>query len=134
MVTDNTGGTGVEVGTFFTSRTLTITDSSITDNGALGAGGLKIVDGTATVTDSEILFNQGAGIAATNESGLTVTNSTVRQNGGGGILGTDGAVSVSGSLVRDNAGPGIRNTGNAQNGFPLTVTDTVVDHNRGGVD
>ena len=131
VVTDNTGGSGVEVGTFFTDRTLIVSDSSVTDN---GPGGIRIVDGSAVVSDSDILFNQGPGIAATNESALTVTDSTVRENGDGGIAGTDAAVTVSGSLVRDNGGAGIRTTGNAPNGFPLTVTDTVVDHNRGGVE
>jgi hypothetical protein len=134
VVTDNTGGSGVEVGTFFTERTLTVTDSRITDNGAASRGGLHVVDGIAVVSSTEILFNQGPGIAATNESVLAVTECTIRQNGGGGISGVDGAVSVSGSVVRDNDGPGIRNTGNAQDGFPLSVVDTLVDNNAGGVE
>ena len=124
--TDNTGGVAVAMGEMGTPVDLVVTDSVFSDNG----GGVRVNFGSAIITGTDFEFNQAAAVTV-NFSSLIATDVLVRENVGG-IIGIDGSVSVSESVVRDNTGIGIRNTGNDDSGYPLSVTNTVVERNRGG--
>jgi hypothetical protein len=114
--------------------TLTVTNSTISDNTAFGGGGILNV-GTLTVTNSTISDNTashtGGGIY-NNFGTLTVTNSTFSDNtaftGDGGGIENHGTLTVTNSTIAGNTasfiGGGILNfTGT------LTVTNSTISDN-----
>jgi Dockerin type I domain len=113
---------------------MTVTSSSIDNNGAGVGGGIEN-EGTLTVTDSTIDNNDadagtgGGGIANESGSTLMVTNSSIAKNesiyGGGGIV-NFGTVTVTNSSIDYNTAGGIANVG------MMTVTGSTIDNNGAG--
>jgi uncharacterized repeat protein (TIGR01451 family) len=104
-----TGGnidTNVTGGGIFSIGTLTLTDTTVSDNTASGGYGGGIYNsGTATITDSTVAGNtasSGSGGGIGNDGTLTLTNSTVSGNGGG--IENNGALTAASSIVADNSG------------------------------
>jgi CSLREA domain-containing protein len=133
-------------------ESLTLIDSRVESNDATAdnglGGGIWLVDGDLTITDSAVTFNttdgQGGGInAARDEGTVTLTRTRVANNsaddGGGGILlrqgvGVDLDASITDSEIANNFGDvdadggdggGIYNFG----GVDLTVAGTTVSGN-----
>jgi hypothetical protein len=92
----------------FNDGTLTVTNSTLAGNTALGGGGIANL-GTLTVTNSTVADNtaqNGGGIA--NLGTLTVTNSTLAGNtalGGGGIY-NDGTLTIQNTIVATSTSGG----------------------------
>ncbi len=114
--------------------------STISGNGAAFGGGIwNYPSGTLTVTDSTIsdntVGNDGGGIYNTATATLTVTNSTISGNtagsGPGGGIENAGTLTVTNSTISGNTttnnGGGISNTGT------LTVTDSTLSGNTAGL-
>jgi hypothetical protein len=97
-------GTG---GGIFNGGTLTVTDSTIRDNDALGGGGIESVEGMLTVSDSTISGNggqAGGGIESV-EGTLTVSDSTFWGNtaiNGGGIESLSSSLTITDSTLSGN--------------------------------
>ena len=128
VVTDN-GKEGIHVeSTSDSARESTITDvtvgsiafadtnwiNDISDNGAISGGGIEFTaDENSTISDvivlaSEVLSNDGDGIAFSNCDDAYVSNTTVKQNDVDGIVFTNCVESeASGNTVEDNVGDGI---------------------------
>ena len=118
--------------------TLTVTDSTVSDNSGAVGGGIYNVGTSLTVTDSTLSGNSGgngAGIfsapgGTSAVTSLTVTDSTVSDNSGGngaGILNDDGSTAtVTGSTLSGNSG-------SAAIGYEatLTVTGSTLSGNSG---
>jgi hypothetical protein len=123
IFTDNGGGifTGGS-GAIDNSGTMTITKSSIINNGSSGTGGI-LNSGQATIIKSSIFNNSGElNSGGFSSSGtLNITNSTIADNfstnGTGGILNT-GTLSITNCTIADNhsgsPSAGIANTGKAE--------------------
>ncbi|HLI51809.1 MAG TPA: right-handed parallel beta-helix repeat-containing protein, partial [Thermomicrobiaceae bacterium] len=141
-ITGNDAANGILVGQ------VTVTNSTVSDNGGSGAGaGIGAVFG-ATVINSTVSDNGGDGVA-TGEGATakaTVMNSTIEHNNGNGV--NSPTVDVSNSTVNDNQKTGIVGdtttvtsstvSGNVVNGIAgvnsATVSNsTVVDSGRFGV-
>jgi len=135
VITGNSAGAG---GGLDNDGALTVTGSVITGNSAVGdfgsGGGLYNDGGTLTVNDSTVsdnTANSGGGI--TNHGTLTVTDSTVSGNsaggygsdGGGGIFNV-GPLTVTGSLITGNSASG---GGGIENYKTLTLTDSIIRGN-----
>jgi len=119
---------------------ITITDSLIHDNTAMGqtGGGIDLLSGSsATITDSTVSQNMagsdGGGIYVDSDATLTVTGASIRQNNaeltGGGIY-NKGTATLTDTSVNDNS----VNAGSAggiynYSGGTLTVTDSTVSEN-----
>ncbi len=111
---------------------LTLTNSTISNNSATGAGGGGVFDasggGPLSVTNSTITGNsgsQGGGILC---SGGTITNSTISGNlaeGGGGGLFSNGTSSVTNSTISGNTSI----SGAVANFGTLTLTNTTISGN-----
>ena|GEM_PF-6507586 len=70
------------------SGTVTVTNSTISDNWAVDGGGISNFDGELTLTNSTISGNfgvDGGGISSTSSATLTITNCTISDNNGAGI-------------------------------------------------
>ncbi len=130
--TANTVGPAFVMGEDFglSGTTALIRGSTFTGNFA----GLRTESGSTEVIDSSVTLNSGSGIVAAEYSGLRVTDSTVADNGNAGINGIDARILVSNTVIRQNGGIGVRNTGNASTGYPLDISGSIVQANRGGVD
>jgi hypothetical protein len=94
-------------GGIFNSGTLTVTDSTITDNDALGGGGIETYNGKLTVSGSTISGNggQAGGGIETVEGTLTVSGSTFWGNtaiNGGGIEGLSSSLTITDSTLSGN--------------------------------
>ncbi len=132
-------------GAVYSRESLTLTDSTISENSA-GDGGAIYSDGDVTVTNSTISGNFGGGILAISVAvtdstisgsfgrgistivSVAVTNSTILENFGGGIF-TRGSVAVTDSMILDNGFQGIRALGD------VTVTASTISRNSGsGID
>jgi predicted outer membrane repeat protein len=121
-------------GGIYNTGTLTVTDSTFSDNSANFNGAGIYNNGTLTVTNSTFsdnsAYTSGGGIYNTGTGTLTVTNSTFSGNGvdgyGGGIY-NDGTLMVTNSTFSENGvydlGGGIYNSGT------LTVTDSIFSNN-----
>ena len=130
-----TGGRADIGGGIDNSGTLTLTNSTLSDNSAGGGGGLPAGGGlynfgTATITNSTLSGNsassEGGGIF--NAALLTVTNSTLSGNSAdsGGGLYTFGAATITNSTLSGNsAGYG----GGIVNSITLTVTNSTLSGN-----
>ncbi len=129
VLTANLDGGGI----FNTGGTLTITNSTISDNSAYGSGGI-FNEGTVTITNSTLSGNSATGdvgAAISNVGTMTVTNSTISGNSalaGGGIF-NGGTLTVTNSTISGNSavfdGGGILNVG----GAPLTITNSTISGN-----
>src|SRR5271157_3382689 len=123
-----TGGNGGAISNF---GTLTLTNSTLSDNSAsVGAGGIYNDNfGTLTLTNSTLSDNSvihGAG-GIDNETTATLTTSTLSDNsasdGAGGGISNDGTLTLTNSTLSDNSalrGGGIYNHGTA------TLNNTIV--------
>jgi polymorphic membrane protein len=129
-----------EGGGILNHGTLTVTNSTFTDNNAPAFGGGIENDGTLTVTDSTFSGNrvehEGGGIH--NTGTLTVSNSTFFGNeadgdiGGGAILNDIGAtLKVTNSTFFDNSAPfaTLGGGGGIFNSGTLTVTNSTFSDN-----
>jgi Right handed beta helix region len=118
--------------------TLTVTDSTLSDNtGELQGGGIYN-GGTLTVTGSTLSGNtadEGGGIF--NGVGtLTVTDSTLSDNTGGGIDNGDaGTLTVTGCTFSGNGSAGVDGSAIVQDdGGTITVTNSTLSGNTGTQD
>ncbi|HEX7406918.1 MAG TPA: choice-of-anchor Q domain-containing protein [Candidatus Binatia bacterium] len=129
------GGGGI----YTSGGTLTVTNSTFSDNSAAGGGsGISSDNGAVTVTNSTFSGNSyGIGIGASSSGPLTVTNSTFLDNSGG--IATTGATLtvVNNSTFSGNYYGGIINFGSivVPNSGTLTVTNSTFSGNTGaGID
>jgi len=100
---------------------LVAVNSTVSGNTGTFVGGIGSGRGTLTVTDSTVSNNEGGGIQA--GLWITVTNSTVSQNVGLG-LSAEGILQLASSTVSGNAAGGIVNRVG-----PLIVTDSTISGN-----
>ena len=135
------GGDGIDL----EASNLTVSNSTISGNEFDGIHGEASGYGfsTAGVSNSTILGNGEFGIDDISET--SVSDSSVSDNGGGGITGVYGPLRVTNSTVSDNGGAGIT-WGDCYNIFsggppvpfvscPVTVADSTVTGNKGdGID
>ena len=97
---------------------------------ARGGGIFNQEDATLTLSDSTVRGNRGGGIWS-NRGEVTITASTVRGNGAssvavakhGGIVNSRGRLTITDSAIRDNTGGGVYTSGAA------TLTDSTVTGN-----
>ena len=147
-VSGNAGGGGSSGGgicNFPNNGTVTLIDSTVSDNTAHVGGGIWNNNGTLTLTNSTVSGNTatyGGAIWNTNNGTVTLTNSTVSSNtttgsfGGGGILNggvgfAAGTVMLTNSTVSGNTatiGGGISNFGT------VTIKNTIVANSTSGDD
>jgi predicted outer membrane repeat protein len=129
------GSTGSDGGAINNSGTLTVSNSTLSNNTAFEGGGIYS-DGTVTLTNSTVADNtgtsDGAGIVTIFTSTLTITDSTISGNtassGTGGIESIrsgslSGTVTITDSTVSDNTGGGISNQG------AMTITGSTISNN-----
>ena len=115
--------------------TLTVSDSSFTDNSGVDTGGGAIYNSaTLTVNNSTFSGNGGfAGGAISNESMATISNSTFFDNGGaeGGAIINGGTMTVSNSTIYGNTagrdGGGIYNVGTLNLQSSIVANNTAND-------
>ena len=104
---------GIGGGFNASNATLTISDSTISNNTAVGAAGMSIDNSTATITDCVISGNTaatqtGGGIncnsATVTITGTTISNNTATTMGGGGlILDTASTATITGCTISGNS-------------------------------
>ena len=122
----------------FGSGPLTVTNSTITDNSAVGGGGIYNRGTDLTVTNSTISGNSasvvGGGIL--DEIGMQVTNSTITDNSasdGGGIYSTFvGGGQVTNSTIAGNSASGSGGGIFIDEGNFLDLRNTIVANNTSG--
>lgn len=117
---------------------LTITDSTLSSNGAQGRGGGIFNGGTVTVTSSTISSNSaevGGGGIYNNNGTVTISNSTINgdsANQGGGIF-NEGMMTITNSTISENTafegGGGIFN-----NGGTVQLSSSIVANTPSGGD
>jgi hypothetical protein len=139
-ITRGTSSTGGGINNF---GTLTLNNSTVTNNTAGNGGGIANSGGTVTLNGSTVSHNtaDGAGGGIYNTGTMTVNNSTVSDNTGnnGRSVGVGGGIAnigggkltlnnstVSGNTVFVQTGGGIYNTGT------LTINNSKVIGNRAG--
>jgi hypothetical protein len=104
---NNASGSGTPLlgGGIYATSTLVIDASTIKGNSAAGGGGGIFATGpTVTITNSNILSNTGGGIAASGALSLTstnVSNNTLSNNSGAGIA-SSGSVTIVGGTISGN--------------------------------
>ncbi len=135
-----TGGLDSIGGGIINQGSLTLTNSTISNNiGNLGSG-VANMDGVMNVIDSTISGNRGGtggGVynfrgQFSNSGVLTVSNSTISGNtayGGGGVFSRRGAITMTDSTISDNRSQGILSDG----GTLMLVHSTVSDNTDSGV-
>ncbi len=137
-------GVGCQGGGIYNSGTLTVTDTTLSDNisASCGGGGIFNDGGTLTITDSTLSGNSagngGGGIYS--ESGsVTLTDSILSGNSGGagdGIYNASGTVTLTGTTVSHGAlrgaGGGIYNAGTLNVTDGSTVSDNAASDAYGG--
>jgi len=106
-----TGGSAVFGGGILNDGTLTVTNSTFTNNTASGDGGGILNDGTLTLTNSTFTNNTttDSGSAIYNPGTLTVTNSTFTNNtttGVGSGIYNSGTLTVTNSTFTNNTAIG----------------------------
>ena len=128
------GNTPAGGGVLNQQGTVTIVDSTLTNNRAAGVINL---DGDVTIVGSHIVPNfgfTGGGGIATSGGSLTVRSSVIERNSaivGAGVFADGPAVSIASSVIRLNAaqdrGGGVATTG------PVTLAGTSVTSNSAGI-
>jgi hypothetical protein len=109
---------------------LTLASCRVTDNASARGGGGIDNYGPLTLTNSVVARNtapRGGGIANHNDMTITLTNSTVTRNAGGGIHDGSGSVVIRHSAITYNAGGGI-----FKSREPLVLDHVRVVGNTGG--
>jgi len=135
-VTDNTGSSGGGIYNFWT---LTLSNSTISGNKSnFDGGGIYNGEGTVTLTDSTVRDNSGTfGGGIRNTAILILTNSTIIGNtaySGGGISNSfSGTVFVTSSTITSNTA-GEDAGGILNSSGPLTLTNSTVSGNSAGDD
>jgi CSLREA domain-containing protein len=144
------GSAGLGGGIENEGGTLKVTDSTISDNNAVGTGsdpvncenaclggGIQNDGGTLKVTRSTFSGNKsdavGGGISNVNGGTLKIINSTFSGNGAGfvgGAINNAGKLEVTYSTFSDNVGDGINNANVA--GVTLTLSNTILANSTGG--
>ena len=131
MVSNNVGGEGAGI---FNNGTVTVQDSSISDNDAGRAfnGGGIFNNGDITISDSTISGNRSflaSGIL--NNGKLMLVGSTVSDNNdGGGIGNFGGTVTISATKISKNRMENLNDGGGIlSRGGTLTITDSIIDRN-----
>jgi hypothetical protein len=89
----------------FCQGTITLTRTTVSDNGSLGISALDGVHCDITLTESTVTRNHGPG-AYGNRMNLTLNHSTVRDNGGG-VGGGRSGLNIVDSTVSGNRGCGV---------------------------
>jgi CSLREA domain-containing protein len=122
-----TNGGGIDNG-----GTLTVTDSTITNNAASNSGGGINNSGTLTITDTAIANNRansGGGIR--NQGILTVTGSTIANNGaiGGAGIENSGTLTLTNSTIASNTTNAEGEGGGIDNFGTLTAINTTIAYN-----
>jgi hypothetical protein len=117
-------------GTIYNAGTLTVTNSTFSENGGIGSGGAIFNDGRLSVTNSTFSANAGSfggAIASNIGTALSVINSTFSSNHSVyGTIGNFGTLTVTNSTFSSNSssyGGGIYTYGTA------TVTDSTFTGN-----
>ncbi len=115
-------GTGIQ-NTFFGS-TLTVEDSTISDNTGLGIGNGR---GSVSISNSRLTGNSGGGFGATH-GGLQITGSVIAWNSGlGGVSTGDSGGVISNSVIEGNTSDG---RGGGINGYQhVEVTGSTIRGN-----
>ncbi len=140
-------GAGFGAAGILNSGTLTLTNSTVTDNtgenfggGIYNIGTLTLVD--TTVSDNILLGsnNSGGGGGIYSTGTLTLTRTTVSGNStigrGGGILGQDPTINIINSTVSGNTalnGGGVFNRFGTVNFTNTTIANNIATDNGGGV-
>ncbi|MDY3551876.1 choice-of-anchor Q domain-containing protein [Gemmata sp. JC717] len=127
---DNYDGGGI-----YNQGTLTVSASTITNNGAHFGGGISNY-GTLTVSASTITNNRGYfGGGIFNHVSATVTASTIANNyadnSGGGIHNVGGTIAVTASTITNN-GASLWGGGVYSSGATTTLTSTILTDGFGG--
>ncbi|XWV24567.1 hypothetical protein QJ856_gp1224 [Tupanvirus deep ocean] len=132
-----TNGSDTNGGAIYNNGTLTINDSTISNNTATGIAGGIYNDNTMFISNTIITENTasgGAGVYNGSLDNLTIDNSTISNNiasdNGGGILNILGTVIINYSTVDGNtsgSGGGITNAGS------FTVTNSTISNNTSNV-
>ena len=134
-------------GAIFNDGTLTISDSSISNNQATGydGGGGIFNDGTMTISDSSIANNQatgsvsgGAGGGIFNSGTMTISDSSITNNqatgygiNGGGGISNHGTMTISGSSITNNQANSVYGGGGVFNSGVLTIDQSQISGNSG---
>lgn len=117
----NTGGEGDGVGGGINNSegTLTLINSTVSENTAFSGGGINNNQGTITIINSTISGNtaieQGSGI---NNGGLNstvnITSTTIADNTGatGGLFSSQGNLTITNTIISRNSGGNLVNNGN----------------------
>ena len=134
-------------GAISSRENLSIEDSILTGNVSQSAGGaIRQFDGSLTVTDSEITYNDadrysGGGIAFTGPGDLTITNTLIANNdanalyaltpgGGGLIFDGSGTLTITDSTINDNTASASGGGISALNAAAVNITDSTISGNR----
>jgi hypothetical protein len=139
----NGGGISI-VGTTTVLTNVTIDRNTITDNsiGSNGAGLYNMGGGTVTISNSSITNNRATGtetgtggIFLFDQANMTIHNGTITGNssqygGAGGINNANATLSIDGSTIGDNQTAS--NGGGLSNGGATTVVDTTIRGNTAG--
>jgi hypothetical protein len=126
-------------GGIFSAGTLTVTNSTISENSAAYGGGIFNEGGAVTLIDSTLSDNdaymEGAGVYSQGGT-VTVSNSILSNNmasyTGGGIYNAGGTVAVENSTFSDNSGDPLMSSyaGGIYNaGGTLTISDSIFSNN-----
>ena len=129
-VSENTAGSSG--GGIFNQGIMTLTDSTVLGNTAGAAGGISN-PGTLTLTNSTVSGNIADAMIGgdiENAGTLTLRNSTVSGNSGGAISNSSGTATLTNSTVSGNSG----GLGSILNMGTLTLTNSTVSGNTPGVD
>ena len=132
-VEENSVGANGWGGGIHNESTLTVTGSTIEENsvGNDGYGGGLYNSGSAAIADSTLADNSGAngGGIYVSTGTVTVTNSTINNSVGDGILNTsDGSTTITNSTIAGNTAVGIDDDGGILNAVNCTIAD-----NNGGL-
>ncbi|MEL6891313.1 MAG: right-handed parallel beta-helix repeat-containing protein, partial [Actinomycetota bacterium] len=113
---------------FGSGNLLTMTDSTFIGN---EQSGVRVAMADAVITDSGF-FDNGRNGVSISFGELQISGTQLIDNGNHGVSGIDGAIFAVDLTAGGNGGYGLRNTGNAENGQPLDVTDSIVIANLTG--
>lgn len=118
-------------GIYNNGGTLALTNSTLSDNGAVLGGGIYSLGGTVTLTGSSLFANTGGVAGIYNSAGtLTLINSTLSANSGAtaGIVNLGGTVNLIGSTLSANIS--VNNAGGIYtSGGTLIVTNSTLASN-----
>src|SRR3989344_5642152 len=140
-------GAGFGAAGILNAGTLTLTNSTVTDNTGENFGGGILNTGTLTLTDTTVSDNillgtntSGGGGGVFSSGTLILTRTTVSGNStlgrGGGIYGADPTITLTNSTVSGNTGlngGGMFNRFGSVNFVSSTIAGNTATHNGGGI-